>query len=62
MAGSEGQQVGHPLLREVRMTRALIISTVKKIETAPPRERTGHLDKRGRDELRDARRKRWNSG
>jgi hypothetical protein len=57
--GSEGQMVAHPLLREVRMTRALVVATLKKVEIAPPRARTAHLDKRGRDQLRDARARRW---
>lgn len=53
--GSKGQLVAHPLLREVRMNRALIMANARAIEIAPPKQRTAHLDKRGRDQLRDAR-------
>lgn len=59
VTGSEGQMVAHPLLREVRMSRALIVSTVKKVEIAPPHQRTGGMSKRQRDQLADARRQRW---
>jgi phage terminase small subunit len=57
--GSEGQMVVNPAVRELRMTRALVMASIKKVEIARPRQRTGHLDKRGRDQLRDARSKRW---
>jgi hypothetical protein len=59
VAGSEDQLVAHPLLRELRLTRALIVSTMAKIEVSRPRTRTAHLDKSGRDQLRDARSRRW---
>src|SRR4051812_35013878 len=59
VTGSEGQTVAHPLLREVRMTRALMVATIKRVEIAPPRQRTGGMSKRQRDQLADARRSRW---
>jgi phage terminase small subunit len=59
IAGSEGQQVTHPALRELRMTRALVLANIRRVEIARPRATTGHLDKRSRDQLRDARAKRW---
>jgi P27 family predicted phage terminase small subunit len=57
--GSKGQRVAHPLLREVRMTRALLAANIGKVEISRPRATTRHLDKRGRDQLRDARSRRW---
>jgi phage terminase small subunit len=57
--GSEGQKVVHPALKELRLTRAMVLANIKRVEIARPRARTGHLDKRGRDQLRDARSKRW---
>ena len=57
--GSEGQMVAHPLLRELRMTRALVMTNIKKVQINKPRKHTAHLDKAGRDQLGDARRKRW---
>ena len=59
VAGSEGQPVVNPALKELRMTRALVMTNVKKVQINRPREHTAHLDKAGRDQLGDARRKRW---
>lgn len=57
--GSAGQITVHPALREARQTAAAIATIVAKVEIREPRARTGHLDKRARDQLGDARRKRW---
>jgi hypothetical protein len=57
--GSMGQRVAHPLLREARLHRALVVAAVGKVELAPPRQTTGHLNRRQRAQLADARRERW---
>src|SRR4051812_37671355 len=41
--GSEGQMVAHPLLRELRMTRALVMTNIRKVEINRPRSATRHL-------------------
>src|SRR5262245_61744524 len=45
--------------KELRLTRALLTLTLKRVEIEPPMERTGHLSKRQRDQLRNARAVRW---
>jgi P27 family predicted phage terminase small subunit len=59
LKSEDGQVIVHPLLREVRLTRQQIVATVRKVQIAPPRQLTGHLNKRQRDQLADARRARW---
>src|SRR3954451_22700324 len=59
VTGSEGQMVAHPLLREVRMTRALVVQTLARIEATRPAPRTGAMNRRQRGQLADARRERW---
>jgi P27 family predicted phage terminase small subunit len=57
--GSAGQPVPHPAAVEIRLSRVAQAQLLGKVELAPPAERTGHLNKRQRDQLRDARAKRW---
>jgi len=59
VSGSTGQPVVHPALKEARQTATAIAAIVAKVEIREPRARTGHLDKAARDQLGDARRKRW---
>jgi P27 family predicted phage terminase small subunit len=60
VVGSQGQPVLHPAARELRLTRALIASTIKRVELAPPAARRKvDIDKSRKDQLGDARRKRW---
>jgi hypothetical protein len=59
VVGSQGQPVLHPGIREARQAAIAVAALVAKVEIREPRARTGHLDKRARDQLGDARRKRW---
>lgn len=59
VTGSTGQLVVNPALKEARMTAATVAQIVAKVEIRPPRARTGHLSKAQRDQLGDARARRW---
>jgi P27 family predicted phage terminase small subunit len=57
--GSTGQPGVNPLLREARLQRSAAVTMLAKVKLTPPTEKTGHLSKRARDQLRDARAQRW---
>ena len=59
VAGSKGQPTLHPGVGEARQQRHLAATLLGKVEMSPPGERTGHLSARQRDQLNDARRRRW---
>jgi hypothetical protein len=59
VAGSTGQPVLHPAVREARQHRSAAAAIIARIKLEPPKVRTGPLSKRQRDQLGDARRNRW---
>src|SRR4051812_30156749 len=59
VTGSTGQPVVNPALKEARLTAAAIAGIVGRVEIRPPQQRTAHLAKSARDQLRDARMRRW---
>lgn len=59
VSGSTGQEVLHPAVSEARMQRQLMTALLAKVELAPPQQRTGHLSAKQRNQLADARRRRW---
>ena len=50
--GSTGQERLHPAVGEARMQRQLCAMQLGRVELAPPKARTGHLNVRQRAELR----------
>jgi hypothetical protein len=59
IAGSNGQPVLHPAIREARQTTVAVAAVLKRVDLKPPMVRTGAMNKRQRDQLADARRSRW---
>lgn len=59
VTGSHGQPVLHPAVREARQTTVALAAVLSRVEVKPPHQRTGGMSKRQRDQLRDARAKRW---
>ena len=57
--GSTGSPVLNPALRELRVIRALVMSSIRRVQVNRPGARTAHLSKGQRDQLGDARRNRW---
>ena len=57
--GSTGQEMLNPSVgRIMQGNNAISTMLARGVKLTPP-EKTGHLSKRGRDQLRDARRQRW---
>src|SRR5262245_24494817 len=57
--GSAKQLAVHPAVREIRSLTTAIAGVLARVELRAPRQGTRHLDKAGRDQLRDARQRRW---
>jgi hypothetical protein len=56
--GSAGQDVMNPAVARLTTLHAAVAATLARVKLNPP-AKTGHLSKRQRDQLRDARRQRW---
>lgn len=59
IVGSQGQMRLHPAITEIRQSTAALGVLLSRVELRPPRQRTGGMSKRQRDQLADARRQRW---
>lgn len=60
--GAAGQPRVNGAVASLNQARASLVRLLGAVEISPPRERTGHLSGRQRDQLRDARRSRWPRG